>query len=256
MLVHPDGATADQAPTTPRVPAQRTGDDARPGSPAAPRPRHAAPDATGEVTAIAGSTPVVAPTAPARSVLDDKTVVLPAFLTGSAAPAPAPSGPTRPDPTAKLPATERGMLVFVAALLGLGTIAVVAMMGMGLTTDKKPAPAAASATATVGTSASPTPAASPTASPSPIASPKPTRTTVAPRVLGSISDSSTLNTYCRTWQDNAVAFPGPNNSGWICVRGHNTMTIVPNTVCRWRFNDSTAYTSAKGSDDLPWKCYT
>jgi hypothetical protein len=73
----------------------------------------------------------------------DKTLLLPAFVTSSkigiddqlakpAIPAqPAPAKPAAPDHTDRLPSSERGMLVFVSAILGVGTLAIVAMAIFG-----------------------------------------------------------------------------------------------------------------------------
>lgn len=68
------------------------------------------------------------------SVLDriiDETMLLPVYVTGgtavaapSTAPPPKPQSPSNPD---KLPSDERNMLIFVSALLALGTLAIVAM---------------------------------------------------------------------------------------------------------------------------------
>lgn len=196
--------------------------------------------------------------------LHDATMVLPAFLTGKIdiedlpEPKADPSG--RPDPNEKLSATERGMLLFVAALLGIGTIAVVAVMGMGLTTDRPkatpPKPQAASVAAT--TSPTPSPSPSPSATPSPAATTKPPATKAAPRLLGSINGPGTLNDFCsKTWQDGATAYFA-TTGGWTCTANHHTTStvIAPNGVCRWQYGDKTAYTAAVGTDQLPWKCYT
>ncbi|HKT05565.1 MAG TPA: hypothetical protein VJT31_39110, partial [Rugosimonospora sp.] len=66
---------------------------------------------------------------PAPLSANEATVVLPVFVTGKK-----PEQPPAHQAMAetRLPSSERGMLLFVAALLGLGTIAVVAMMGFGL----------------------------------------------------------------------------------------------------------------------------
>ena len=86
------------------------------------------------------------PTSPWRT--GDETLVLPVFMTGgaratsddlaAAKPASAPpatpaattSGPKLPHPD-RLPSDERNMLIFVAALLALGTLAIVAMASFG-----------------------------------------------------------------------------------------------------------------------------
>lgn len=197
----------------------------------------------------------------------DETMVLPAFVTGTAKQPPAPSGPSRPDPAAKLSSTERGMLVFVAALLGIGTIAVVAMMGMGLGDPKpKAGPARPPVTVDASPAASVVPSATPSAtvSPtdSPTDSPKPSKTAAAPRLLGSVTGVDQLTTYCRSnWnQDAAVAGPGQpgflSAPSWACTAHRDKAPIDPTSVCRWQYQDKSAYTAAKATDQLPWKCYT
>jgi hypothetical protein len=207
---------------------------------------------------------------PARPVLHDETMVLPAFLTGQAEkppPPPAPSGPTRPDPAEKLPATERGMLVFVAALLGVGTLAVVIMMGMGLTDPKpktgKPAPAASGPAPAVTGSGQPT--AAPTVQPDPTptltGSLKPTSHPSAggPTVLGSIT-TATLTDYCGlVLADPRARYRSMtigSTTKWECYAGRRDETVVPNTVCQWKFRDNSAYIVAADLAELPWKCYT
>jgi hypothetical protein len=205
--------------------------------------------------------------APSRPSLDDETMILPAFLTGQTEkPPPAPTGPTRPDPMAKLPATERGMLIFVAALLGVGTIAVVTVMGMGLA-DPKPKPGgkggpAASSSGTAGqTQPSGAPTVQPDPTPTVTGSLKPTAHPSAggPAVLGSIT-STILDDYCNLVLNDPRAQYRSQSSGgttrWTCYVGHHDETIVPNTVCQWKFKDNSAYIPAADLADLPWKCYT
>jgi hypothetical protein len=62
--------------------------------------------------------------------LNQETMSLPAFLTGSPAPAPAPAPSSVENPD-KLPSSERNMLIFVALLLLSGTVAIVAMSMFG-----------------------------------------------------------------------------------------------------------------------------
>lgn len=62
--------------------------------------------------------------------LTQETMTLPAFLTGTAAPAPEAAKTQAADPD-KLPSSERNMLIFVALLLLTGTIAIVAMAMFG-----------------------------------------------------------------------------------------------------------------------------
>ena len=95
----------------------------------------------------------------------DKTQVLPAFLTGglveptevqplvtptpapAKAPAVKPVTPAPGDPD-KLPSSERNMLIFVALLLAIGTLAVVTVMGLGALSrhDATPTPTRSSST--------------------------------------------------------------------------------------------------------------
>jgi hypothetical protein len=81
---------------------------------------------------------------------DDKTQVLPAFLTGrpgapeppaadAAKPAVKNVTPKAPD-SHKLPSSERNMLIFVASLLAVGTLAVVTVMGIGALTKHEATP--------------------------------------------------------------------------------------------------------------------
>ncbi len=226
-------------------------------------------------SAVRESTPGATPAAtvevvtPSRPGLHDETMVLPAFLTGQVQkPAPpAPSGPTRPDPAAKLPATERGMLIFVAALLGVGTIAVVIMMGMGLG-DPKTNPkkgGAASVAASAGTTAPTQPTSAPVAQPDPAptvtGSLKPTShpSAAGPTVLGSVN-AAILTDYCNLLlADERARYRSQTAAGttkWECYLGRRDQTIVPNTVCQWKFKDNSAYITAADLSDLPWKCYT
>jgi hypothetical protein len=95
----------------------------------------------------------------------DQTQVLPAFLTGglaektalhptvdpAAVPAKAPAVKPVTPPAAdgdKLPSSERNMLIFVALLLAVGTLAVVTVMGIGALTrhDATPTPTPSSST--------------------------------------------------------------------------------------------------------------
>jgi hypothetical protein len=92
--------------------------------------------ATGKAKPVPAAQPGIGQSPAART--GDETMILPAFLTGTArkpepAPEPkpaAPQKPARPDPIAKLPSDERNMLIFVAAVLAIGTLAIVAMAGL------------------------------------------------------------------------------------------------------------------------------
>jgi len=248
------GPTAGYAPTAGPV-------SAPPVRAASPTPAHL-------------QVPVIHPPHPA---LHDETMVLPAFLTGKIELPPEPEeveepAPNngRPDPAAKLPATERGMLIFVAALLGIGTIAVVAVMGMGLASPKKPSTPPAPTSSASGTAAAiagnPDPVVDPV--PSGTGSLRPTErpSSSGPKVLGSIASVDILRTYCQQWRNDAYVVgpgqPGPSSPTWACVDPHAkrpsdaTLQAAPNYVCRWKYRDNSSYSPSQGSDKLPWTCYT
>ena len=238
-----------------------------PGPVSAPPVRAATP------TPAPPQVPVIDPRHPA---LHDETMVLPAFLTGKIELPPEPEdldepAPNngRPDPGAKLPAAERGMLIFVAALLGIGTIAVVSLMGMGLANPKKattpPAPTTSASGSAAAVAGNPSPVADPV--PSATGSLRPTGrpSSSGPKVLGSIANVDVLRTYCSQWRNDAfVVGPGqPGNSPtWACVDPHAkrpsdaTLQAAPNYVCRWKYRDNSSYSPSQGSDKLPWTCYT
>jgi hypothetical protein len=186
-------------------------------------------------------------------------VVLPVFVTGRK---PEPRPPRHAAPDDRLPPSERGMLLFVAALLGLGTVAVVAMIGLtGGTTVGRP-PVHRSPVPTVASvPQAPPPATLPSPTPpSPVPSP-PARTTPAARrttparvALGTLSRDD-LNAYCMV-NGSGFAHPPDNASGqWTC--GRRGQAFTPNDACRWRFNDHTAYAVVGDiMDPTTWRCYT
>jgi hypothetical protein len=201
--------------------------------------------------------------------LNTETITLPAFVTGKRDEGKA--EPTRPQPGDKLPASERGMLVFVAALLALGTVAVVAILGFGgltshhppASTSHSPTPAAGALAADASPSPSPSPSDSPSPSPSPSASKKP-----APPVthkpspsptgtrLGTVSTSD-LNSYCRNKQfGSSPQAPSKDNAGWTCqASGHQPLAFTPDDVCSYRYRQFAHAVVGKLSDVTTWTCY-
>ena len=200
-----------------------------------------------------------APPPPVRTEAD--TVILPAFVTGRKERPPKPAEPVRHQatPEGKLPAGERGMLVFVAALLGIGTLAIVALLGLG--GFSRPAPAA-TRTPSVAAVNPPVPSPTPSSSPSPTpaassASPTPPRRTPAgPVVLGTLTsaDPGAFCTYSRAGRARQQ-----DDGSWFCTgsRERPGFPFGPNDVCRWRFLDNTAYAVTNDpTDPATWRCYT
>jgi hypothetical protein len=200
----------------------------------------------------------------------DETLVLPAFVTGKRS-EPKPAEPVRhqaPDTT--LPPSERGMLIFVAALLGLGTLAMVTVLGVGgfarpahhTGTPTKAAAAPVAAT---------TPSASPTGSPSPSpvvasAPAQPVVTTMPATPRRSSSPAKvTLGTLTRAdpsafCMDSMAGRARPHSDGsWSCTgtQVRPAFTFTPTDVCQWRYVDKTAYaTVGDQTDPATWTCYT
>ncbi|MBO0869573.1 MAG: hypothetical protein J2P15_13505 [Micromonosporaceae bacterium] len=247
-----------------RIPAQRSGSplETPPSANIPPaaniRPPANIPPASASPAAGIPSRQTVRPEPPRAGVpgTNDETMVLPVFVTGKKPEPPQ----TQPSPSESLPSSERGMLAFVAALLALGTLAVVAMMGFGLTGKPKPSGAAASATRdpaapsptapAVVVPPDPSPALSIAPSPSrPHRSPTPRRTTSSPRLLGTLSMGDLFG-YCQGRS------PQLNGGQWSCGGG-NGQTFTPTTICRFRFNDRTAF-AAVGDirDPTTWRCFT
>jgi hypothetical protein len=208
--------------------------------------------------------------APEGAVLPvDETVILPGFLTGRQTYEP----PPEPDPEAEparhpadgpLPASERGMLIFVASLLGVGTLAVVIVLGLG--GFGGPPPKAGAATPPVSApasspTASPSPSASPSlsssASASPPASPSPTvKRSPARKLLGTLGPNDP-KAFCAANAAGRVR-QKPDRS-WYCSGSGDHPDPLPFTstdLCRWRFLNKTAYAVAANIDDpSTWKCY-
>jgi hypothetical protein len=201
--------------------------------------------------------------------VNDETVVLPVFVTGRK---PERSPVRQAVADTKLPSSERTMLVFVAALLAVGTIAVVAMMGFGLAgngsgADPKRTPSPVSSTAgeappPAGSSspaASLTPSA-PAATSSPSDKPSPSRSlrrsaSPSPVSLGALS-SNALRSYC--WAVNRGTPHAPQDGGsWTCVAGPSKQEeFTPTAVCKATFNDKNTYATVGNiNDPTTWNCF-
>jgi hypothetical protein len=205
-----------------------------------------------------------APAPPPRPPEMDETVVLPAFVTGKKERAPKPAEPVRhqAEPDGKLPPSERGMLIFVAALLGVGTVAVVLVLGLGGFRAPQPANThTPSPAAVVPPPPSPSPSESPSPPPSPVpSSPPPTtlvrRSPPGPLVLGTLTrtDPAAFCTYSRAGRARQH-----DDGGWFCTgtQDHPPFPFGPNDVCRWRYLDTTAYAvPGDPADPATWRCFT
>jgi hypothetical protein len=192
------------------------------------------------------------------------TMVLPVFLTGRKEPEPAPAKaePARPPSVAdgSLPPSERGMLVFVAALLGAGTIAVVTMLGLGGLHPQHPAQVPASTPVTAPAGGAPAPAASPSgavpttsASPS-TASPTQARTTAkhlsSPALLGQPQPLA----YCLAKTHGLPKAPNHDHPTWTCTTGRRGQVeaFTPEQVCDWQYgNAAHAVVGARAGKNPP-----
>jgi hypothetical protein len=130
----PSAGPNQAAEPSPAVPAERTSwfDDATMVLPAflTGRVEAAAQAAADAVTeAISARTPADAVTAAghAQAAARAQAAAETEVVTGR----PAPPATSETEPSDRLPSSERNMLIFVAMLLALGTIAVVATMGLG-----------------------------------------------------------------------------------------------------------------------------
>jgi hypothetical protein len=149
------------------------------------------------------------------------------------------------------------MLIFVATLLGVGTLAVVTVLGLGGFSSPEPTAGAAPVpSATASGSPSPSPSPSPSHSPSPSPSPTPKKSTPARVTLGSLT-ANDPRAFCAA--NNAGRVSQKEDHSWYC-RGtteHPPMPFTSTDVCRWRYLDKTAYAIATNIDDpTTWKCYT
>lgn len=209
--------------------------------------------------------PTTPQAAAAGHAANDETMVLPVFVTGKKPEPP----PTRAEQN-KLPPSERGMLLFVAALLGIGTIAVVAMMGFGLvSTPSKPHARPSAAAASPSVQAAPAPVESPSPTPSVPLSHKPVHsTTSSPKrspspnptatFLGSLSMND-VSQYCVAKTGSPSAHPpSGDNHFWTCGRrGQAKQPFTPTDVCRSASGDGGALAQVGSIDDpRTWRCYT
>jgi hypothetical protein len=234
------------------IPAQRT----ETTNPPAPTPPPADPPAAGP--------PPADPPAPAPHTGNDETMILPAFVTGKKEKEPKPAEPVRHQatPEGALPPSERGMLIFVAALLGVGTLAVVTVLGLGgfssaPHTARTPSAAAVGTSVTESPSPSPSPAASSPAPapPPPSPTPRPPRTTPARVTLGVLTrtDPAAFCTYSKAGRAREI------DGNWFCSGsgGHGPFQFAPGDVCQWRYLDKTAYAAVgDATDPATWTCYT
>lgn len=240
------------------IPSHRTETTPRRGA------HRASAKAPNTATPTPGSTPVPVP--------PDETLALPVFITGkkgeesepeappaSSAPEAPPASSERESLGGALPASERGMLVFVAALLGIGTVAVVVLLGLGGFSAPPTNPATA---ATMSEEPTPVPSLSPAPSPSPAPpspspSPSPSRSTTLARItLGTLTVNDP-RAFCTA---NEAGRARQHEDGtWFCsgTSDKPSLPFSSTDVCRWRYLDKTAYAVAADIDDpATWKCYT
>jgi hypothetical protein len=232
----------DSSPrVTSGIPEQRSPAVGRHAAPAAPE-EHAPPD---------------------ERALPDETVVLPAFITGKPEPLPErpkPAPPAEPADPDRLPPSERGMLIFVASLLGLGGLAVIVILGLG-GFGAPPQSAGAATTAPVASDVptpTPSPTPSPSVSPAPASPPPTTKRPTPTRVyLGALSGRDPA-AYCSALDAGRAA--QHSDRSWYCRGSSSHPQPLPFTstdVCRWRYLDKTAYAVAADIDEpTTWKCYT
>lgn len=282
----PDDVRADSW-----IPTQRTGSAAQvPTGPTAAMPV-VPPRATAAIpvvqppTAAAGQQPPAAPVSPGQpgqaspaqpaqvaprpstAPASDETMVLPVFVTGKK-PERTPVRQAVAD--TKLPSSERSMLVFVAALLAVGTIAIVAMMGFGLAgngSGAAPTRTASPVASSAGALPPPATSAAPSASPTPeatSASPKPSTSksprhsaSPTPHSLGTLSGAALVG-YCQA-ANGGIPRPPQGDGSWSCVAGPNKppKTFTPTAVCRTNYDDKTAYANVGTiNDPTTWHCLT
>jgi hypothetical protein len=216
-----------------------------------------------------GSHPVTTASHPANA----ETMILPVFVTGSRKepdPPPQPATPPRPPADGALPASERGMLVFVAALLGIGTIAVVLMLGVNNLNTKHPvAPHSPSSVpsptaSVIGAPAAPVvPTSSPTPSPARSASPTAVTTTKSvkksPTPAPSLLGQPTVLAYCLARNHGMAQPPGSGTSTWTCDpgrRGGQAVPFTPEQVCDWQYGLASHAVVGSLADASTWKCYS
>jgi hypothetical protein len=257
----PDGISIpSDAPWLPTVSASAP---VRPASapadlPAAAGPAPSSPPAADPAAAAepAASAPAPGQSAKQRGV--DETVVLPAFVTGKREAEAKAAEPTRHQPGDALPPSERGMLIFVAALLGVGTLAVVTILGLG-GFSAKPAPAHPKPPPVASVYPTPTPLEAPSTSPAAVPPPSPsaspsTRRTASPRPLGTLTANDPA-AYC-TYKKSGRAHLREDGT-WVCLGapGHDGFLFSPTDVCKWRYLRNTAFAVVGNpADPTTWKC--
>ncbi|HEX6500019.1 MAG TPA: hypothetical protein VF054_13455 [Micromonosporaceae bacterium] len=178
----------------------------------------------------------------------------------SQAPAKTPPASGRQAPSEPPPISIRGLPMFLAALLGLGTIAIVFVTMPG--SDRANSAPQPSAAPTVSVTASVSPAGKPTGTGKPSArhpgaGPSPTRT-----VLGSL-DLQTMGRFCVSRDAGFATLrrapqgPGAAIDNWACTGKSRTrgFTIVPTDVCQWRYGVSSVAGYLDRDDAYSWRCY-
>lgn len=239
---HPVIPAQPGAPVSPAAPAQ-------PGTPAgAPPPESGAPTAGGSVPAHPSA---------------EETVLLPAFLTGRKPAEPKPAEPARHRTEGALPRNERGMLIFVAALLGLGTVAVVVMLGLGRLNTGSPShpprsvpasptpaptgPAAAVPGASASAGSTPAAAEALSATTSSHRPPGPTSATRRPSPTPALLGTADAAGYCAAHGGRLRL-----RRGWRC--GRSDARVTADLVCVWQYGpDSRA--AGRPDDPRTWRCY-
>ncbi|GAA5191562.1 hypothetical protein GCM10023322_49200 [Rugosimonospora acidiphila] len=204
-----------------------------------------------------------------------ETMILPAFVTGrkepEPEPAPKPAEPARNQNDGSLPASEKGMLLFVAALLGLGGIAVVIMLGVGgLDKHRAPAPPAVHSTGTPAGGAPAAPGSSPSSAGTPPASPasiptsavpptvaKTTAKRIAPSPTPTLLGQAQPLAYCIAKDRGLDKAPNGDSPTWTCTTSHRGKGIpfTPAQVCDWQYGTSSYAVVGSLADPSTWNCY-
>lgn len=261
----PANLTATSLTATTDLSAPR-GHAASPAAPAAPATRPPAPT-TGDAPTVqfpvirdsSGRGPAAGPASvtwqtPTGSLAP---AAQPASTTAAPAAPPKAPAPSRQTPSEPPPVSVRGLPMFLAALLGLGTIGIVfmTMPGSGKA-DSAPKP---NATASAGPAA---PAAA-TGTPSGQPSHHATGATPSSRpILGSL-DQQTMGKFCASRDAGfATLRREPQGAGaaidnWACTGKSRTrgFTIVPTDVCQWRYGSSAVAGYLNRNDAYSWRCY-
>jgi hypothetical protein len=176
------------------------------------------------------------------------------------------------------PVSLRGMPMFLAILMALGAIGIIAIMNVG--DDAKPAPVpTVDATPTLGmptiapvpaiplptgavpSAATTTSAAATTSSPAPRPS---TSSAKSPtRVLLGALGNAQFNDYCQYRQSGGARLSKPATGtnaaidNWYCTgeRRNKSFTIVPNLVCQWKYGSNSYAAYLDANDAYSWRCY-